>query len=280
MSQSSQSTERVSPTAYATGYLWYKLGLSHPAMATPQGKRLDKYFSLLMKVLGGNVFQNLMIARHKGIDGLLERAIEDGRISQVIEIAAGLSGRGIRMTQKYGDRITYIETDLPHMAALKRGLLEKAGLLTDHHQVRDLDALADVGPNSLSTIAKSLYPNAGTAIITEGLMNYLDPGKARGVWGRIARTLKGFPHGLYLADVYLVQQHRGVAAKLFGGVIQLFVRGRMHIHFESVTHGQQLMRDAGFVNAAIHETRDLPETRDISRQPGGERVRVLEAWSS
>jgi O-methyltransferase involved in polyketide biosynthesis len=277
MSQSKHHTERVSPTAYATGYLWYKLGMSHPAMATPQGKRLDKYFNLLMKLLGGNVFQNLMIARHRGIDGLLERAIDEGRIGQVIEIAAGLSGRGIRMTQKYGDRLTYIETDLPHMAALKRGLLEKAGLLNERHQVRDLDALADTGPDSLAEIAKSLYPNAGTAIITEGLMNYLDPGKARGVWARISRTLKGFPQGLYLADVYLVQQHRGLAAKLFGSVIQVFVRGRMHIHFESAEHGLRLMRDAGFVNAIIHETRDLPETRDISRQPGGERVRVLEA---
>jgi O-methyltransferase involved in polyketide biosynthesis len=277
MSNSAQSTERVSPTAYATGYLWYRLGFSHPAMATPQGKRLDRYFSVLMKVLGGNVFQNLMIARHKGIDGLLERAIEDGRIGQVVEIAAGLSGRGIRMMQKYGDRLTYIETDLPHMATLKRGLLAKAGLLSARHQVLELDALADTGPQSLAEIAKTLYPGAGAAIITEGLMNYLDPGKARGVWARIARSLQGFPQGLYLADVYLVQQHRGLAARLFGSVIQAFVRGRMHIHFDSVEHGQQLMRDAGFVNVFIHETRDLPETREISQQPGGERVRVLEA---
>ncbi len=277
MSQSPPRTERISPTAYATGYLWYKLGLSHPAMATPQGERLDKYFSLLMKVLGGKVFQNLMIARHKGIDSLLERAIEDGRIGQVIEIAAGLSGRGIRMSQKYGQRLRYIETDLPHMAALKRKLLDEAKLLSDRHQVMDLNALAQTGPDSLTEIVKSLDPNVGTAIITEGLMNYLHPLSARAVWGRIARNLKTFPQGLYLADVYLVQQHRGLAAKLFGGVIQLFVRGRMHIHFESVEHGQRLMQDAGFVNAVIHETRDLPETREISRQPGGERVRLLEA---
>jgi O-methyltransferase involved in polyketide biosynthesis len=272
------SSERISPTAYATGYFWYKHGLSHPALATPRGKRLDRPFGLLMKLLGGDVFQNLMLARHTAIDALLTRAIDDGRVSQVIEIAAGLSGRGVRMTQKYGARLTYLETDLPHMAALKRRLLADAGLLSPRHQVLTLDALADDGPDSLAQIAGRLDPKQGLAIITEGLMNYLDPATAQGVWARIARTLSGFPHGLYLADVYFMQQHRGLAARVFGGVIQAFVRGRMHIHFESAAHGIGLMQAAGFRRAAIHEIRDLEETRDIGSRPGGERVRALEAW--
>jgi O-methyltransferase involved in polyketide biosynthesis len=273
------SSERISPTAYATGYFWYKHGLSHAALVTPQGKRLDRSFSLLMKVLGGNVFKNLMLARHTAIDALLVRAIEDGRVSQVIEIAAGLSGRGIRMKQRYGERLTYLETDLPHMAALKRKLLGDAGLLSDQHRVLELNALAEDGPQSLATLAKSLDPNAGTAIITEGLMNYLDPAMARDVWQRIARNLKTFPHGLYLADVYFTQQNRGLAAIVFGSVIQLFVRGRMHIHFESPEHGIGLMRNAGFSRADIHEIRALPETHEIGGQPGGDRVRVLQAIS-
>ena len=278
MSSSAQRTERVSPTAYATGYFWYKHGLSHPALATKQGKRLDRPFGLLMKVLGGNVFQNLMLARHRSIDALLTRAIEDGRVTQVIEIAAGLSGRGVRMMQKYGDRLTYLETDLPQMAELKRKLLADASLLGPRHQVLTLNALADQGPGSLAEIAGKLDPQAGTALITEGLMNYLDPETARSVWQRIARNLKRFPHGLYLADVYFMQQNRGLAARVFGGVIQAFVRGRMHIHFESAEHGAGLMKEAGFGSATIHEIRDLPETREIGGQPGGERVRALEAW--
>jgi O-methyltransferase involved in polyketide biosynthesis len=271
-------SERISPTAYATGYFWYKHGLSHRALATPRGKRLDRPFGLLMKLLGGDVFKNLMLARHTAIDALLTRAIEDGRISQVIEIAAGLSGRGVRMTQKYGERLTYLETDLPQMAALKRRLLADAGLLGARHQVLVLNALAGSGADSLAAIAGKLDPAQGTAIITEGLMNYLDPATARAVWARIARSLKKFPRGLYLADVYFMQQNRGFGAKVFGGVIQAFVRGRMHIHFESADHGVGLMREAGFTTAAIHEIRDLPETRRVGGLPGGNRVRALEAW--
>lgn len=272
-----RNSEKVSPTAYATGYLWYRHGLSHPAMATPQGKRLDRPFKLLMKALGGGTFETLMLARHKGIDGLLSRAIEDGKVGQVIEIAAGLSGRGIRMMQRYGDRLTYIETDLPHMAALKRRLLTEAGLISKRHRVVEINALADDGPHSLAELARTLDPKLGTAIITEGLMNYLDKDSAKGVWRRIAQNLRGFPHGLYLADVYFTQQNRGVGAILFGAVLSSFVRGRLHIHFDSPQHGVEIMQSAGFRSATIHETRDLPETRELAKQRGGDRVQVLEA---
>jgi O-methyltransferase involved in polyketide biosynthesis len=270
-------TARISPTAYATGYLWYRVGLSHPALVTEQGKRLDRPFSILMKVLGGKVFENLMIARHKGIDELLTRAIDEGRVAQVVEIAAGLSGRGVRMMQRYGDRITYLETDLPHMAALKHELLDKAGLLSTRHQVQEVNALADEGPRSLAAILQQLDPQKGTAIITEGLMNYLDGDTARSVWKRIATNLSRFPNALYLSDVYLMDQNRGIAAKIFGAVLSSFVRGRLHIHFESPEHGVGLMREAGFSSARVLETSALDSTREIAKQPGGERVRILEA---
>lgn len=272
-----RNSEKVSPTAYATGYLWYRHGLSHPAMATPQGKRLDRPFKLLMKALGGGTFETLMLARHKGIDGLLSRAIDAGKISQVIEIAAGLSGRGIRMMQRYGDRLTYIETDLPHMAALKRRLLTEAGLISTRHQVVEINALVDEGSHSLAEVARTLDPKKGTAIITEGLMNYLDKESAKGVWRRIAQTLRRFPNGLYLADVYFTRQNRGVGALVFGAVLSSFVRGRLYIHFDSPPHGVEVMRTAGFGSAVIHETKALPETRELSHERGGDRVQVLEA---
>ncbi len=271
-----RNSEKVSPTAYATGYLWYRLGLSHPAMATPQGRRLDRPFRILMKTLGGNTFENLMLARHKGIDGLLSRAIEAGRVGQVIEIAAGLSGRGIRMTQRYPE-LTYVETDLPHMAALKRRLLTEAGLISARHRVTDINALTDGGPQSLAAVAAALNPKVGTAVITEGLMNYLNPDAAQGVWRRIAAALRGFPQGLYLSDVYLMNQNRGVGAMIFGAVLSSFVRGRLHIHFKSPQHGVEIMQAAGFRSAVVHETHALPETREIAKQRGGERVRILEA---
>lgn len=274
------NSEQISPTAYATGYLWYRLGLSHEALATARGKRLDRLFQGILKALrplGGTPFDDLMLARHLGIDALLTRAIDSGRVGQVIEIAAGLSGRGLRFTRRYGDKLLYLETDLPAMAQTKRGLLERAGLLGARHQVLELDALVDEGERSLAAIAGRLDPKVGTAIITEGLMNYLDPPVAQGLWARIARNLQRFPQGLYLADAYLRSENTGLYQRIFRKILATFVRGGMHVHFASAEDGVQMMRGTGFASASIHEPAALRETAHIALRPGGRRVRILEA---
>lgn len=277
MSKTVRSSEKISPTAYATGNLWVRLGLSHPALSTPQGRRLDRAFSLLMRAIGGRSFGTMMYARHTGIDAQLRKAIEAGKVGTVIEIAAGLSGRGVRMMQRYGDRIQYIETDLPNMAALKRERLESADLLSKKHRVIELNALADKGADSLAALVKTLDKKKGVAIITEGLMNYLSPDDARGVWARIATNMKKFPHGLYLADAYLMRGNRSIPAIIFGAVLSAFVRGRMHVHFKTSAHGIDVMRTAGFKAVALHETRSLPATRAVAKRKGGDRVLILEA---
>lgn len=276
-----KTSTKISPTAYATGYFWYRHGLSTKALITPQGKKLDRAFRLLIavtKLLSGVSLDAMMLARHRGIDGQLAKAIEDGRIQQVVEIAAGLSPRGWRFMQTYGDKLTYIETDLPHMAAIKRSLLEKGGLLSKRHRVMDLDALTDVGPQSLAAIVSKLDRKKGTAIITEGLMNYLPPQAARDVWQRIGKNLGLFEEGLYLADVYLMNENRHPAMAAFGAVLQVFVRGRMHVHFDSDAHGIAEMHRAGFNEVQIFPANELTVNRDIRNTRGAERVRVLEAW--
>jgi O-methyltransferase involved in polyketide biosynthesis len=280
--RASAKTARVSPTAHATGYLWYRLGLSDPALVTPRGKRLDRGFRALTRLtqmLSGVSLDAMMLARHRGIDAVLVRAIEAGQVTQIIELAAGLSARGWRLRKRFGDRITYIETDLPAMAAEKRRLLDRADLLGERHRVCELDVLESAGPGSLDALTRTLDPAQGTAIITEGLMNYLAPDQADAVWKRICTTLGRFPAGLYLSDVYLTHENRNAAMAAFGGILQLFVRGRMYVHFDSVAAAQKRLRAHGFAEVIVHATRDLPDTRAISATGGGDRVRILEAWA-
>jgi O-methyltransferase involved in polyketide biosynthesis len=273
-------SEKVSPTAFATGYFWYRHGLSHPGLLIPEGKRMDRRFRILMalvKGVSGVSIEALMLARHKGIDALLARHIESGQVTQVIELAAGLSPRGWRFMERYKDRLTYIETDLPHMAELKRGLLAKAGLASPRHRVVTVNALNDSGPDSLAELAKTLDPKGGVAVITEGLMSYLDPESASGVWRRIAATLKQFPHGVYLSDSYVRSDRYGVGGQVFRGVIQRYVRGRMHVHFQTPAEATAVLTAAGFAKATMHEPRSIPETKELGEIRGGNRVRILEA---
>ena len=172
---------RISPTAHYTGQTWVQHAMSDPSLATPEGRLL--YTGLrpihwTLTLLGQPTLDGFLLARHRTIDAYLTEAIEDGSVSQVIELACGLSPRGLRFHRRYGDRITYIEGDLPHMAALKRQKLEQAGSLDENHRVVVLDALADEGPNSLAALTSAMDPNRGTALVTEGLINYFDQSTA------------------------------------------------------------------------------------------------------
>ncbi|MDR3419368.1 MAG: class I SAM-dependent methyltransferase [Nevskia sp.] len=274
------SSERISPTAYATGYFWYRHGLSHPALATAEGRRIDGFMRPVLAAvqrIGGFSMTALMLARHRGIDAMLSRAIDEGRVGQVIEIAAGLSPRGWDFKRRYGARLTYVETDLPHMVVLKRRLLEQGGLLTPGHRVVELDALAEAGPRSLDVLAAGLDPKVGTAVVTEGLMNYLDPDTARAVWRRIAAALRRFPQGVYFNDLYLREHNVNLPAAVLGAMISAFVRGRMHVHFKSADEVPEVMRQCGFGDILMHRTGSIRETQEYAGTKGGDAVMVLEA---
>jgi O-methyltransferase involved in polyketide biosynthesis len=199
--------DRIGPTAHYTGYVWARNGLSDPGLATTEGRILFDSLQpamLASRALGGPTLESYLLARHRAIDALLERAIEQGDVSQVIEVAAGLSARGSRFTQRYGDRLVYVEADLPEMAERKRAALERIGSLGTGHRVRALDALRDDDrPGSLAAVIAELDETEGLAIITEGLLGYLPPDAVAGMWRRFARALGAFPTGRYISDIHL-----------------------------------------------------------------------------
>src|SRR5207253_6217343 len=143
------SSARISPTAHYTGYVWTRNGLSDPELETVEGRVLFETLRVPMTVsalLGGGTLEAYLLTRHRAIDALLERAIDEGRVAQVVEVAAGLSPRGLRFTRRYGERLTYIEADLPDMVARKRAALERIGSLSERHRVEEVDALREQGP--------------------------------------------------------------------------------------------------------------------------------------
>ena len=266
--------DRISPTAHYTGFVWARNGLSHPRLETTEGRILFESLRGVMalsRTLGGNSLERYLLARHGCIDRLLQEAIDRGRISQVIEVACGLSPRGWRFSSRYADRIVYVEADLPAMAERKRQALADMGSLSDHHRVVDLDALATSGPESLFGVGAQLPREQGTAVITEGLLAYLDTPSVESLWREIARTLSAFPDGLYLSDLHLgaVQD---LPIRAFRLLLSVFVRGNVHLHFETVPEAVQALRDAGFERAHVRRAMDVlggSGDRGGSRHRGG-----------
>lgn len=275
--------DRVSPTAHYTGYVWARSGLSHPAFVSAEGRLLYSALRPLnaaSNLLGGPTLEGFLLARHRLLDHLLTAAIDAGRVSQVIEIAAGLSPRGWSFAETYGDRITYIETDLPAMVARKRKVLGDIGSLSDRHRVVELNALAGDGPASLRELAATLDPAHGTAIITEGLLNYFDRDTVLRMWRRFARTLAGFSHGTYLSDLHVQGDSNPTLTRAFTLGLSAFVRGRVHLHFTDVGDATSGLLASGFADAVLHVPGEFP--RIVGNRPNlaARMVRVVEAASS
>src|SRR5450432_3982349 len=91
--------ETISPTAHYTGYVWFAHGQSHEAFATRTGRLMYQALrgaNTVAATFGWPTLEGMLLARHALIDLRLTEAIESGAISQVIEVAAGLSPRGWR----------------------------------------------------------------------------------------------------------------------------------------------------------------------------------------
>lgn len=278
-----RSSAAISPTAHYTGYVWARHGLGPTALATRTGAVLYTALRPAMAAsarAGGPSLEGLLLGRHRAMDTLLSEAIESGRIGQVVEIAAGLSPRGLTYATSYAGRLTYVEADLPAMAQQKRDALAALGTpLPPGHRVVDIDALAPDGPLSLGALLDQLDPSVGTAVITEGLLNYLPAEAVTDLWARLAAGLRRFPTGLYLSDLHLAGENRSPLLAGFATMLGAFVRARIHFHFADAVAATEALRAAGFSAAALHHPDDARFALPPHLRAGARIVRVVEAVS-
>lgn len=270
--------EQISPTAHYTGYVWFANGLSQPAFATRTGRlmytalRAPNLIAARAKLPS---IDGVLLARHRLIDLRLAQAIDAGEVSQIIEVACGLSPRGWRFRSRYGDRITYVEADLPGMLANKRRILAELGGETDHHYTVEIDALSET---SIGDLCATLDPTRGTAIITEGLINYFDRATVTAMWSRFAEALGRFPKGIYFSDIIVEEANRGMLVHGFSYMLAAFVRGRTHLHFADALEVEVELERAGFDGVAL-DPRDFTEELPNLELAGAGRVKVIEALS-
>jgi O-methyltransferase involved in polyketide biosynthesis len=103
-------------------------------------------------------------ARYK----LVSRLLTENSAQQVLEIATGLSPRGLDMTDD--SSIEYVEVDLPNMMSQKRKIVRTLGFKGNLHleigNALDLD--------SLKAAAAALDETRPLAIVHEGLLRYFN----------------------------------------------------------------------------------------------------------
>lgn len=270
-------SDAISPTAHYTGHVWSRNGLSHPALATREGALLFAALQpamLASRAVGGPSLEPYLMARHLAIDARVQRAIESGTTTQVLELAAGLSPRGWRFAQRYGAAVTYVEADLPAMAERKRRALQRIGTLGEHHRVVDLDVLRPGGPGSLAAVAGELDPAAGLIIVTEGLLGYLSTADVTALWERFADVLGTFSAGRYVSDLHLGDVVTPII-RGFRVLLGAFVRGRVYLHFDSAEQAERALLAAGFTGAEV-----VPAAESAGGHGGARLAHILEASRS
>ncbi|MDX6634911.1 MAG: hypothetical protein QOF06_1114 [Solirubrobacterales bacterium] len=275
----SEGSASISPTAHYTGQTWVQNGLSHPQLATWQGRVLHRGFGLplaVSKTLGGPTLDGPLLARHRIIDSRLDDLMHSG-ISQVVEVACGMSPRGWRFTEQCGERLTYVEADLPGMAQRKRDALTRMDSLTDRHRVVDLDVLQVGGPGSLEALVETLDPAEGLVIITEGLLTYLEDDSVDALWARLATALGRFDKGVYLSDLRFARGDQGLLERTFDVVLGTFVRGQVYTYRGDEATAEATLRSAGFAEVQLHRGDEHPAAADARSDPAASAICVIEA---
>lgn len=278
---SAPDTSSISFTALYTGQVWQRNGLSAPGFDSHRGRllyNLMRPFELVGgKLAGGNV-RTFLLQRHHIIDDLLTHAIQEEGITQVLEIACGLSPRGYRFHLDHPS-LRYIECDLPAMASRKRHLLDKLGNLDDQHQVVEINIFSteEDGPDAI--IRRHFDTTQPLLVITEGLVNYFPLAAVDAFWQQLGQAMRLFPRAIYLTDNYPLLNDsplRGTMktlSRLLGAVSQ----SNVNFHFGSDAETREHFSGLGFGKVVVHDPRDYYLRLPIPRSRGIPLVRVIEA---
>lgn len=243
----------ISFTAHYTGYIWYLLGISHPALASRKGKRLASFLhpleTLAERFVGGSMRSTLR-QRHQLIDRELNNLISQYPNLQVVEIAAGLSPRGWRYRQQYPN-ISYIEMDLPDMATAKR-----QALATIDPQATIIGV--DLFSSAFKQHIQALDHQRPLVIISEGLVNYFNKDMLSQLWQSFSSVLAAFKAGYYISDIYPEPIKHKLAKLIWNSskLLKVLSKSAFAFHFQSPTEAQDFLINAGFKTIDIYQPKD------------------------
>lgn len=275
-------TSSISFTALYTGQVWHENELSTPFLTSRIGKLMYQGMRPVElaadRLLGMNLKQ-LLLQRHLIMDHRIAHLIENEGVSQVLEIACGLSPRGLRMRSRY-PQLRYVEADLPAMAARKRDLLASAGQLGEGHHVVACNIFTSGEPDGLDHVMEhQLAADRPTLIITEGLVNYFPTPTMEAFWQSLATRSARFPNAWYLTDLYPhLRSHSAYRyVKLSTWALGKVTSSSVNLHYHGDEDIKAGFQRQGFSNVNLYHPEDYYHRLPIptSRKPTF--VRIVEA---
>lgn len=264
MTQQLSKHRHISFTAHYTGYIWYQMGISHPALATTKGKTLAALVhpieSWAEKYVGGSMRTTLK-QRHTMLDTHLEQLIQQYPNLQVLEIACGLSPRGWWFRQHHPD-IYYRELDLPDMAATKQAALQQIEPHVD-------DVLSvDLFTEAFANVFKVFDPKRPLVIISEGLINYFEKPLLQQLIQAIAIYGRDFKELHYLTDLYPEPTQNKLATIIWNSsrLLKLMSRSAFSFHFKTPAEVENFFHEAGFKQVEVLQPKEFFEQTHLENK--------------
>lgn len=257
MTQQLSKHRHISFTAHYTGYIWYQMGISHPALATKKGKTLAALVhpieSWAEKYVGGSMRTTLK-QRHSMLDSHLKKLIEQHPDLQVLEIACGLSPRGWWFRQHYPE-ISYRELDLPDMAATKQAALQQIESHSD--AVLSLDLFTE----AFASAFEIFDPKRPLVVISEGLINYFEKPLLQQLIQAIAHYGQDFQTLHYLTDIYPEPTQNKLATIIWNSsrLLKWMSRSAFSFHFKTPAEVEHFFQEAGFHQVEVLQPKQFFE---------------------
>jgi O-methyltransferase involved in polyketide biosynthesis len=179
------------------------------------------------------------VERYQSIDRMLAAS----GLETVVELAAGLSLRGLALAQR--GAVTYLDTDLPEMIETKRQLVDQlaVGPLVGDVKLRALNALA---PGELVAAVAEL-PAGPVAVVNEGLFMYLDDAEKRQLAASVHDVIAERGGVWITADIYLKTPAQMPPIGQDDRLKHFLTTHRVEENkFESFAAAEQLFTEAGF----------------------------------
>jgi O-methyltransferase involved in polyketide biosynthesis len=147
-------------------------------------------------------------ARYK----LTNRIIHLHSITQILEVAAGLSPRGLAFTES--DDIVYVVTDLPQILSQLKSMTNNILTRMGKHRPNLYFAAANaLDLDGLTRAAAHFRPERAIAVVTEGLFSYLNADERTVLATNVHGLLNRFG-GVWIATEVHSREHLKEAAQL------------------------------------------------------------------
>ncbi len=197
------SYEKIGPTAW--GVAWHRTfsDIKYAKEIFEELDRIVKPADPAQLEYMESVRKSKMAPQFEACYKLIDRLIAENKTNQILELAAGIAGRGLAMTQE-NPSLRYVEVDLPAMAANKRMLLQNlvsrgGAKWRDNLHVEDGNAL---DRDSLFA-ATRYFKNEPITVIHEGLLRYMNFDEKRTVADNVHALLEKFGGAWVTSDITL-----------------------------------------------------------------------------